>query len=177
MSWFKHRTTCTDTNNSFADRDLFMRFFGGGVGHSSTREACNFFLNDRYPHTQGTQVQSDGEDDMGNVEIANRHKIKIRFQQGEEDIPDDFDSSDQDEEQELASDSESDVSEVFDFGYERAGSDEESEGNQGLSGSDIEHQDDDRRLEDDPIGFGLEESENEGEVHHEEFDDFGFASF
>ena len=66
---------------------------------------------------------------------------------------------------------------MFDFGYERAGSDEESEGNQGLSGSDIEHQDDDRRLEDDPIGFGLEESENEGEVHHEEFDDFGFASF
>ncbi|KAF8259781.1 hypothetical protein EI94DRAFT_1812784 [Lactarius quietus] len=56
--------------NFFADCDLFMRFYGGGVGHSNTREASNFFLNDRYPHTQGTPAQSDtSEDDMGGVEI------------------------------------------------------------------------------------------------------------
>ena len=85
--------TCTDSNNSFADHDLFMQFFGGGVGHSTTREACNFFLNDRYPHTQGTQAQSDREDDMGTVEITNRNRIRIRFQRAEGDIPDDFDSS------------------------------------------------------------------------------------
>ncbi|KAF8259776.1 hypothetical protein EI94DRAFT_1706831 [Lactarius quietus] len=110
--------------------------------------------------------------------VANRHRIRIRFQQAEEDISDDSDLSDQEEEHELPSDnaSESDVSEVLDFGYERPGSDEESEGNQSLSGSDPGDQDDDRGLEDDPIGFGPEESENEGEAH-DEFDEFGFASF
>ena len=32
----------------FADRDIFMRFRGGGVGHSSTRAATNFFKKDRH---------------------------------------------------------------------------------------------------------------------------------
>jgi hypothetical protein len=36
----------------FADRDLMMRFRGGGVGHSgwhkSTREATDFFKKDRH---------------------------------------------------------------------------------------------------------------------------------
>jgi len=31
----------------FADRDLMMRFRGGGVGHKSTREATDFFKRDR----------------------------------------------------------------------------------------------------------------------------------
>ena len=57
-----------------------------------------------YRYTQGTQAQSDREDDMGTVEITNRNRIRIRFRQAEEDIPDDFDSSDQEEEHELASD-------------------------------------------------------------------------
>jgi hypothetical protein len=31
----------------FSDRDLMMRFRGGGVGHKSTREATDFFRKDR----------------------------------------------------------------------------------------------------------------------------------
>jgi hypothetical protein len=31
----------------FADRDLIMRFRGGGLGHKSTREATDFFKKDR----------------------------------------------------------------------------------------------------------------------------------
>jgi hypothetical protein len=31
----------------FADRDLMMRFRGGGVGHKSTRAATDFFKQDR----------------------------------------------------------------------------------------------------------------------------------
>jgi hypothetical protein len=31
----------------FADRDMVMRFRGGGVGHKSTRSATDFFKNDR----------------------------------------------------------------------------------------------------------------------------------
>jgi hypothetical protein len=33
--------------NRFSDRDLMMRFRGGGVGHKSTREATDFFKKDR----------------------------------------------------------------------------------------------------------------------------------
>lgn len=32
----------------FADRDLMMRFRGGGVGHKSTRQATDFFKKDRH---------------------------------------------------------------------------------------------------------------------------------
>ena len=171
--------TGTDTSNSFADRDLFMRFFGGGVGHSSTREACSFFLNDRYPHTQDTPVQSDSEeseDDMEGVEIANQNRIRIRFQQAEEE---DLDLSDQEEDPEhyLTSDNESDVSEVLDFGYGRAVSDEGSESDQSQSGSDPGSQDDDRGLGDDLTEFGPDEGEGEDDDIHDGFEDLGFASF
>ena len=33
--------------NRFVDRDIMMRFRGGGVGHKSTREATDYFLSDR----------------------------------------------------------------------------------------------------------------------------------
>jgi hypothetical protein len=32
---------------SFVDRDIFMRFRGGGIGHRTTHEATQCFLNDR----------------------------------------------------------------------------------------------------------------------------------
>jgi hypothetical protein len=32
---------------SFVDRDMVMRYRGGGVGHTSTREATDWFLKDR----------------------------------------------------------------------------------------------------------------------------------
>ena len=163
----------TDINNSFADRDLFMRFFGGGVGHSSTREACSFFLNDRYPHTEDTpaQSESDSEDNMEGVEMANRNRIRIRFRRAEEDILEDSDLSDQEEEleHELTSDSESGVSEVLDFGYERAGSDEESDGDQ----------DDDRGPGDEGEAGGDDDDGDDGgdDDVPDEFEDLGFASF
>ncbi|KAH6887382.1 hypothetical protein BKA70DRAFT_74194 [Coprinopsis sp. MPI-PUGE-AT-0042] len=37
----------------FADRDLFMRYRGGGIGHTATREATDHFLQDR----DGTDVK------------------------------------------------------------------------------------------------------------------------
>jgi hypothetical protein len=39
----------TDIMTRFSDRDLVMRFRGGGVGHKSTRDATDFFKNDRDP--------------------------------------------------------------------------------------------------------------------------------
>ncbi|KAF8165838.1 hypothetical protein B0H34DRAFT_856090 [Crassisporium funariophilum] len=41
--------------NIFSDRDMMMRFRGGGVGHASTRNATNLFLSDRHP----TDLQPD----------------------------------------------------------------------------------------------------------------------
>jgi hypothetical protein len=35
--------------NRFVDRDMMMRYRGGGVGHKSTRNATNVFLRDRDP--------------------------------------------------------------------------------------------------------------------------------
>ncbi|KAG6882409.1 hypothetical protein C0992_011764 [Termitomyces sp. T32_za158] len=32
----------------FVDRDMMMRFRGGGIGHKSTHEATNTFLSDRH---------------------------------------------------------------------------------------------------------------------------------
>ncbi|KAH9011426.1 hypothetical protein EDB83DRAFT_2448378 [Lactarius deliciosus] len=65
--------------NFFADRDLFMRFFGGSVGHSTTREASTFFQNDRHPSSsprthrrdplQPDQVQSPTESE-DNLDIS-----------------------------------------------------------------------------------------------------------
>lgn len=39
--------TRTNVDCRFADRDLMMRFRGAGVGHKSTREATDFFRQDR----------------------------------------------------------------------------------------------------------------------------------
>ncbi|PPQ78449.1 hypothetical protein CVT24_001579 [Panaeolus cyanescens] len=45
--------------NIFADRDMLMRFRGGGVGHSSTRKATDYFLQDRYKGDTHWYLQQD----------------------------------------------------------------------------------------------------------------------
>lgn len=39
----------TELTCRFVDRDMMMRYRGGGVGHKSTRNATNVFLKDRDP--------------------------------------------------------------------------------------------------------------------------------
>jgi hypothetical protein len=48
--------------NRFVDRDMFMRYRGGGVGHSITRAATNFFKRDRHPRDQNRYQQQDEMD-------------------------------------------------------------------------------------------------------------------
>lgn len=59
----------------FVDRDMFMRYRGGGVGHSSTREATNKFLHDRdrldVPYGEES-VEGDVEEDE--IEAEDRHQ-------------------------------------------------------------------------------------------------------
>jgi hypothetical protein len=60
---------------SFCDRDMIMRFRGGGVGHSSTRDATNHFLTDRHPtdlepstFTELEEPDITTDEDMGSTE-------------------------------------------------------------------------------------------------------------
>ena len=119
-----------------------MRFFGGGVGHSSTREASTFFLNDRRPPDRKSphheQTQSESGDDLGSDTSIDRN---INPGGGSNGAEEDFDSDGQNFDQEdggSASNSEPGTSdsEVFDFDYQISGSDEESEGEGGLPESD-----------------------------------------
>jgi hypothetical protein len=50
------------TTIRFVDRDLMMRFRGGGVGHKSTRQATDFFKKDR--HTSDVQKRSEPASDI-----------------------------------------------------------------------------------------------------------------
>lgn len=150
--------------DSFADRDHFMRFFGGGVGHSSTRKASSFFLDDRYPSDVG-----DGSDEEGIGEPEQEEDSE------QEDSEEGIGEQEGDSEEELASNSESDVSEVFDFGYQVAGMDEESEDDDRQSDSDSAaggQAGDGRGIGDDP-----EAEEGEWEDLDNDFEALGFASF
>ena len=55
---------------SFVDRDMAMRFRGGGVGHTSTRAATNTFLSDRDFLDLGAardEHEESGDDLMKNI--------------------------------------------------------------------------------------------------------------
>jgi hypothetical protein len=83
----------------FADRDLLMRFRGGGVGHMSTREATDSFKKDR--DRLDERSAADVEDDQDELMAEER-----------EPEPEDEDEVDEDEEN--------------DYGYAQSDSEDES---------------------------------------------------
>jgi hypothetical protein len=85
--------------NSFVDRDMFMRFRGGGVGHRTTREATNVFLSDRdrldVRHVSATDCSNDNEsaklDECDIVDYAEGPAAQVEafeLPAGESDQPD-----------------------------------------------------------------------------------------
>lgn len=60
---FHCSTLLTIGTHRFTDRDLMMRFRGGGVGHASTREATNFFKQDRDSCDKRRPVAEEEDDD------------------------------------------------------------------------------------------------------------------
>ncbi len=56
--------------NRFVDRDMFMRYRGGGVGHSIVRAATEFFKGDRHSRDQNRNQQQDEMD----VDDIDRHQ-------------------------------------------------------------------------------------------------------
>ncbi|KAH6877025.1 hypothetical protein BKA70DRAFT_1124772 [Coprinopsis sp. MPI-PUGE-AT-0042] len=72
----------------FADRDLAMRFRGGGVGHQATREATDKFLRDR--DAVDLEFESDPEegDDVDLLERLLTHEMDIEEIDDEDEVDD-----------------------------------------------------------------------------------------
>lgn len=68
----------------FADRDLMMRFRGGGVGHKSTREATDFFKKDR------DRLDEPGLTEMDDAETTSEDDGDGDEDSVDEDVEDDY---------------------------------------------------------------------------------------
>ncbi|TFY53971.1 hypothetical protein EVG20_g9898 [Dentipellis fragilis] len=148
--------------NIFVDRDMFMRFRGGGVGHKSTRDATRCFYDDHDP----MDVPKDDNHDESAAEtdtevIADRalplaDKDPPELQEGGEDIEEEEEDTPESEEE--------------DYGYDGLGSGQSDEDGEVLPDKD---------------GGSSEDGGSEGEVDPEDgegpdFDDVedreGFAA-
>jgi hypothetical protein len=69
----------------FVDRDMMMRFHGGGVGHKSTREVTDQFLDDRDPMDTGSGQQELGEDETEKLGLILEDDNDDNSENGEED--------------------------------------------------------------------------------------------
>ena len=61
----------------FADRDLMMRFRGGGVGHKSTRVATNFFKKDRHISDMDNSLKRTSDVVKNESEMEESDKMEI----------------------------------------------------------------------------------------------------
>ena len=94
---------------------MFMRFRGGGVGHKSTREATDFFKNDRHQldiDRRNSRNRMDTEEDhheappdVGTIESETRVHEGEQSQR-REDVDDEEDGEEDDEEGEGEEDEE-----------------------------------------------------------------------
>jgi hypothetical protein len=170
-----------------------MRFFGGGVGHSSTREASSFFLNDRHPsdssrtrrcdspHRSQRAEAEDDLDDLGIDSDTGGNENTFNFDGVEEDVAEqDFDQEEVDGL--LGSDDETGAtnSEMADFGYRRPRSIDSDKSDEDDTAS--ESNSDPGCQGDDGKGLGVDTGyddpeDAEWEDVPDDFDALGFASF
>jgi len=154
-------SACLDTelcHFRFVDRDMFMRFRGGGVGHAATRAATDTFKTDRDDlDIQSREARNEAfnleqeeemaEEELNENEMARGPNIDIDA------IPDGAEDDIEEEEGELSE------GELLDYSYEREiDSDDEEEGEE------------DDREEDD-------EEEVGDELTIEELEELGYAAF
>jgi hypothetical protein len=93
----------TNIVSSFVDRDMYMRYLGGGVGHQSTRH----LTGDRFRNEAQPPGEQDVDGDVVRVETdetegegTDRTKVLGEGEEDEEDEEDDDDDDDDDEEEE-----------------------------------------------------------------------------
>ena len=131
----------------FADRDMVMRFRGGGVGHKSTRDATNFFKTDR--------------DLLDN----DRHHASVDSNMENESETTDATCGESEEEPDSNRDGNGkDDDEEGDYGYVRDVSEDDSDKNTG--------QDSDQELSDDMFG-----PEGANCAMDNDMDELGYADF
>jgi hypothetical protein len=115
----------------FVDRDMMMRYRGGGVGHKSTRDATDWFLNDRdrldvltTAAASDDDADSELEPDENFEEPEEVEKIAYEALAGLEEDPNENLNSDS-EDDEGTNDAE--FEEEFDYGIHRDASDNEGD--------------------------------------------------
>jgi hypothetical protein len=98
---------------SFLDRDMFMRFRGGGVGHKSTSQATQFAYDDRDMMDANDYESNDSDD----AETASEHEPTDDDQDNHSPHSDESDS-DLDSEGNANCDSDLDVEPLDEYGLE-----------------------------------------------------------
>ncbi|KAF8675505.1 hypothetical protein AX14_005100, partial [Amanita brunnescens Koide BX004] len=83
--------------NMFVDRDMFMRFRGGGVGHKSTREATDLFLPDRHPSDSAVANEDENMNGTEEETMAHTTDMDENKKEGEACKNDDEDAEDENE--------------------------------------------------------------------------------
>ncbi|KAG1896093.1 uncharacterized protein F5891DRAFT_1193535 [Suillus fuscotomentosus] len=170
--------------NMFVDRDIFMRFCGGGVGHRSTHNATQTFCNDRDPldcvarrnnadSEQGegaSEEDKEASEDKVEASSKNEESSADRQLEASEEYEDDGPPLEEDEEDGLSESAvDQDEDEVVElemeeYGYggldqEEENTDDEADADQDDSSSDNEDND-----ADDDLGPEDGEDENGEEL-------------
>lgn len=104
-----HRICLLPSSNSFilirfVDRDMFMRFRGGGVGHKSTRKETNRFLSDRHVLDLTEEASCDDEVEEECFEDSEEESATDDETEAEDDKDLDDDDADEDRDVELDQD-------------------------------------------------------------------------
>ncbi|KAF8874231.1 hypothetical protein BD779DRAFT_1476607 [Infundibulicybe gibba] len=99
----------------FADRDMVMRFRGGGVGHTSTRTASNFFLDD---HDALDIASRERRREAAHQRTKNSQVVESEDTDLDEQDESDWDSQPEDnDDQDCGGQDDSIDEEVQDYGY------------------------------------------------------------
>jgi hypothetical protein len=108
---------------------MMMRYRGGGVGHTSTREATNRFLEDRHPtdiarvddepETEAPLQMDEDEDEDEIEEDGNDDEEEDYGYGGAGDMDEDEDELEQITEEDILRDAEEALHEVEQLGYAR----------------------------------------------------------
>ncbi|KAK2467950.1 hypothetical protein APHAL10511_000245 [Amanita phalloides] len=106
--------------NTFVDRDMFIRFRGGGVGHKSTRKETDQFLSDRHVLDLAEETSCEGE-----VGEDAEKCFEDTEEESEEDDDDDNDDDDGDDDD---GDDDSDDDSGDDSGNDDGDDDDDDEG-------------------------------------------------
>lgn len=126
----------------FVDRDMFMRYRGGAVGHKSTRNATHCVFNDRDPLDKATERR----------EVVEKPNERVG---GENDCDEDVDSDMHDEDEEANEDEDNEDDDNNEEGDPEDGEGRDADDSENEeSDPDSEPESDSGSISDEMEGFG-----------------------